>query len=173
MLNHMNTVHRGHRPMALPYGMMLTKIFQHFEVSFRDEVVLSPKPANAISIRTLRRMKIVKEDGQSVVKSKGFDDESGSSTLPFEGREEMDEDENDPPLRLRSHRPSSSISGFTFTEDHFNLLNRWIDSLTSTVEDLYHTMGTLQQSVDDMTSLLQTLYSCLDAVILPPPPPET
>ncbi|KAL2527187.1 hypothetical protein Adt_12241 [Abeliophyllum distichum] len=39
MLHHMNTVHRGHRPMALPYEMILTKIFQHHQISFRDEAV--------------------------------------------------------------------------------------------------------------------------------------
>ncbi|KAL2486621.1 Uncharacterized protein Adt_31377 [Abeliophyllum distichum] len=151
MLNHMNTVHRHHQPMALPYGMILTKIFQHLEVSFHDEVVLSPKPTDTINIRTLRRMKIVKENEQWVVKSKGFDDELGPSTLPFEGGEDMDEDEDDPPTRLRSHRPLSSTSGSTFIDDHFNLLNRRIDSLTSSVEglqhmaeNLLHTMGTLQ-----------------------------
>ncbi|KAL2466102.1 hypothetical protein Adt_41953 [Abeliophyllum distichum] len=49
-------------------------------------------------------------DGQWVAKSKGFDDESGPYTLPFEGGEEMDKDEDDPPSRPRSHRPSSSTS---------------------------------------------------------------
>ncbi|KAL2472411.1 Uncharacterized protein Adt_40547 [Abeliophyllum distichum] len=121
-------------------------------------------------------MKIFKEDRQRVAKSKGFDDESGPSTLPFEGKE-MDVDEDE--LRPRPHlqRPSSSTSGFT--EDHFNLLNGWIDSLTSSVEglhntayDLRHTMGTLQHSVDGMTSLLHALHACLDAVLPPHPPPE-
>ncbi|KAL2471379.1 Uncharacterized protein Adt_39515 [Abeliophyllum distichum] len=138
MLHHMNTVHHGHRPTALPYGMILTEIFQHFKVSFCDEVVLSPKPTDTINIRTLRRMKIVKEDGQWVEKSKGFDDESGSSTLPFEGGEEIDEDEDDPLLRPRSHRLSSStlIPQRHYEvpfEDHFNLLNGWIDLLTSSL----------------------------------------
>ncbi|KAL2531669.1 Uncharacterized protein Adt_05020 [Abeliophyllum distichum] len=121
-------------------------------------------------------MKIFKEDGQWVAKSKGFDDESGPSTLPFEGGEEMDEDEDEPPPRPRSQRPSSSTSDFT--EDHFNLLNGRIDSLTSSVDGLHHTanelrltMGTLQQSVDGMTSLLRALHSRLDAMV--PSPPET
>ncbi|KAL2486961.1 hypothetical protein Adt_31717 [Abeliophyllum distichum] len=111
-----------------------------------------------------------------MAKSKGFDDESGPSTLPFKG-EEIDVDEDEPPPRPRSQRPSSSTSGFT--EDHFNLLNGWINSLTSSVEGLHHTaedlhliMGTLQQSVEGMTSLLQVLHSRLDAMIPPPTPPE-
>ncbi|KAL2531860.1 Uncharacterized protein Adt_05211 [Abeliophyllum distichum] len=113
MLHHTNTVHRGHRPMALPYGMILTKIFQHHQISFRDEVVFSEKPTNTIDIRTLRRMKIIKQDGQWVAQSKGFDDESGPSTLPFEGGEDMDEDA---PLRPRlvhdhiGHRPPAPAS---------------------------------------------------------------
>ncbi|KAL2471120.1 zf-RVT domain-containing protein [Abeliophyllum distichum] len=110
MLQHMNSVLSGTRPKALPYGMIFTKVFLHFE------------------------------DGQWVAKSKGLDDESGSSTLPFEGGEEMDEDEDEPPSRPRSQRPLSSISGFT--EDHFNLLNGRIDSLTSSVEGLHHTRKT-------------------------------
>ncbi|KAL2531825.1 Uncharacterized protein Adt_05176 [Abeliophyllum distichum] len=178
MLNHMNTVHRGHQPMALPYGMILTKIFQHFELSLHDEVFLSPKPTDTINICTLRCMKIIKENGQWVAKSKGFDDESGPSTLPFEGGEDMDDDDDDPPPRPRSQRPSSSTS--SFIDDHFNLLNGRIDSLTSSVEglhhtadDLRHTMGTLQQSMDRMTSLLQALHSRLDAMIPLPHRPET
>ncbi|KAL2512657.1 Uncharacterized protein Adt_18257 [Abeliophyllum distichum] len=140
----MNAVHRGHRPMAIPYGMILTKIFQHFEIFFHDEVALNPKSTDTINIHTLKCMKIFKEDGQWVAKSKGFDDESGPSTFPFEGGEKIDEDEDTSLPRLRSHRPSSSYSGFTFTEDHYNLLNGRIDSLTSTVEGLHHTMGNLQ-----------------------------
>ncbi|KAL2526619.1 Uncharacterized protein Adt_11673 [Abeliophyllum distichum] len=164
----MSTVHRGHRPMALPYGMTFTKIFQHFQVSFRDKVVLSPKPTDTINIRTLRRMKIFKEDGQWIVKSKGFDNESSPSMFPFKGGEEMDEDEDAPLPRPRSHRSSSSTSSFTFTKDHYNLLNGWIDSLTSTVEGLHHTVGNLQQSIDGMTLLLEALHSRLDAIIPPP-----
>ncbi|KAL2481967.1 Uncharacterized protein Adt_34933 [Abeliophyllum distichum] len=164
MIQHMNSVLSGTRPKALPYGMILTKVFEHFGVSVHDSVALLPKATDTINIFTLKHMKIFKEDGQWVAKSKGFDDESGPSTLPFEGGEKMDEDEDEPPSRPRSQRPSSSTFGFT--EDHFNLLNGRIDSLTSSVEGLHHTtedlrltMGTLQQSMDGMTSLLQALYS--------------
>ncbi|KAL2506086.1 Uncharacterized protein Adt_21707 [Abeliophyllum distichum] len=121
-------------------------------------------------------MKIFKDDGQWVAKSKGFDDESDPSTLPFEGGEEMDEYGVVPPPRPRSQRPLSSTS--SFTEDYFNLLNGRIDLLTSSVDSLHHTteelrltMRTLQQSVDGMTSLLQFLHSRLDAMMPPPPPP--
>ncbi|KAL2541467.1 hypothetical protein Adt_02445 [Abeliophyllum distichum] len=127
---------------------------------------------DTINTITLRRMKIVKEDGQWVAKSKGFNNESGPFTLPFEGGKEMDEEEDEPPPRPRSRRPSPSISGFT--EDYFNLLNGRIESLTSSVEGLHHTvevlchtMGTLQQSIDNMTTLLQALDSHLDAVLPP------
>ncbi|KAL2465768.1 Uncharacterized protein Adt_41619 [Abeliophyllum distichum] len=85
--------------------------------------------------------------GNGLVKSKGFDNESEPSTLPFKG-EEMVDDEDELPPRPHSQRPSSSTFGFT--EDHFNLLNGQIDLLTSsveglhnTVEDLRYTMGTL------------------------------
>ncbi|KAL2541826.1 berberine bridge enzyme-like 13 [Abeliophyllum distichum] len=114
---------------------------------------------------TVKYMKFFKEDGQWVAKTKGFDYESGPSTLPFESGEEMDADEDAHSPRLRSHRPSSSIFGFTFTEDHYNLLNGWINSLTSTVEGLHHTVENLKQSVDGMTSLLEALHSRLDAML--------
>ncbi|KAL2465389.1 berberine bridge enzyme-like 13 [Abeliophyllum distichum] len=139
--------------------------------------MILPKSTDTINISILKRMKIFKDDGQWIAKSNGFDDESGPSTLPFEGDEEMDEDEDEPPPRPRSQRPSSSTS--SFTEDHFNLLNGRIDSLTSSMEGLHYTAKdlrltteTLQQSVDGMTSLLQALHSHLDAVIPPPPPPD-
>ncbi|KAL2474456.1 Uncharacterized protein Adt_35192 [Abeliophyllum distichum] len=165
MLHHMNTVHHGHRPMALPYRMILTKIFQHHQISFRDEVVISPKPIDTINIRTLRRIKIIKKDGQWVAQSKGFDDESGPSTLPFESGEEMDEDEDEPPPRPSSQRPSSSSSDFTFTEDHYNLLNGRIDSLNSTVESM-------QSLLHQVIASQQALHAHLGSRFPPPPPPE-
>ncbi|KAL2512977.1 Uncharacterized protein Adt_18577 [Abeliophyllum distichum] len=61
--------------MVLPYEMILTKVFHHFEVSFRDSVVLLPKATDTINTLTLKRMKFFKEDGQWVAKSKAFDDE--------------------------------------------------------------------------------------------------
>ncbi|KAL2490883.1 hypothetical protein Adt_26511 [Abeliophyllum distichum] len=99
----------------------------------------------------------------------------------------MDADEDAPPPSLprpRSHRLSSSTSGFT--EDHFNLLNGRIDSLASTVDGLQHvvsdlqnteaniqtTVGRLQSSVDGITSLLYALHSHLSTGFPPSPPPE-
>ncbi|KAL2531460.1 Uncharacterized protein Adt_04811 [Abeliophyllum distichum] len=122
----MNTIHRAHWVVVLPYGMILTKIFRHFKISFRDEVVLNPKSIDTINIYTLKCMKIVKDDGQWVSKTKGIDAKLGPSTLPFEDGEKMDEvdDEEDAHLPshprdiLNSHMPSSSTSGFSFTEDY-------------------------------------------------------
>ncbi|KAL2505794.1 Uncharacterized protein Adt_21415 [Abeliophyllum distichum] len=193
MMQHMSCVLSGTRPKALPYGMILTKIFQHFEVSFRDSVALVPKATDTINVLTLKRMKIFKENGQWVANSKGFNDESGPSTLPFEG-EDMDADEDAPPSsppRPRSHQSSSSTSGFN--EDQYNLLSGRIDFLTSTVDgmqiavnDLHNTatsihatvggiqatVGGLQSSVDGITSMLHALHSYLDTGFPPPPPPE-
>ncbi|KAL2504750.1 hypothetical protein Adt_20371 [Abeliophyllum distichum] len=89
-----------------------------------------------------------------------------------------------------SHMLSSSISGFSFTEDHYNLLNDRIYSFTTTVDSLQHTVDGLQNtatslqhsvegphhSVNGLISLLQqvlasqqAIHSCLDTVF---PPPE-
>ncbi|KAL2491458.1 hypothetical protein Adt_27086 [Abeliophyllum distichum] len=115
----------------------------------------------------------------------GGKNKSGPSTLLFEDGEEMDKGNDDEDAHLPSHprpssnRPSSSTSGFSFTEDHYNVLNGRINSLTTTVEGLQHTVGYLQQSVDSMTLLLQqvlashqALHSRLDTVFPPPPPLE-
>ncbi|KAL2481068.1 Uncharacterized protein Adt_34034 [Abeliophyllum distichum] len=144
MLNQMNTIRRTHRVTALPYCVIFTKIFRHFEIFFHDEVVFNPKPTDTINIHTLKCIKIMKKDGQWVAKTKGFDAKSGLSTLPFEDGEEMDEGDNEedalPPShpcdRPSSHIPSFSTSGFTFTKHHYNLLNGRIDYLTFTVEGL-------------------------------------
>ncbi|KAL2531183.1 Uncharacterized protein Adt_04534 [Abeliophyllum distichum] len=146
MIQHMTSVLRGTRPKALPYRMILTKKIQHFEISFRDSVAVLPKATDTINIFTLKRMKIFKENEQWVAKSKGFDDESGPSTLPFES-EDIHDDEDAPlpsPTRPQSHRPSSSTSGFN--EDHFNLLNGQIDSLASTIDGLQHAVSDLQNT---------------------------
>ncbi|KAL2492210.1 Uncharacterized protein Adt_27838 [Abeliophyllum distichum] len=186
MIQHMTSVLSGTRLKALPYGMILTKKFQHFEISFRDLVAVLPKATDTINVHTLKRMKIFKENEQWVAKSKVFDDESRPSTLPFEG-EDLHDDEDASlsfPPRPRLHRPSSSTSGFN--EDHFNLLNGRIDSLASTIDGLQHavsdlqnttatiqtTVGGLQTSVDGITSLLHALHSYLGIKFPSPPPAE-
>ncbi|KAL2519060.1 Uncharacterized protein Adt_15307 [Abeliophyllum distichum] len=180
MIQHMTSVLSGTRPKMLPYEMILTKHFQHFEISFRDSVAVLPKATNFINVLTLKRMKIFKENRQWMAKSKGFDDESGPSTLPFEG-EDLHDDEDAPP----PSPPLPSSSTFDFNKDHFNLLNGRIDSLVSTVDGLQHassdlqntaatiqtTLGRLQTSVNGITSLLHALHSYLGTVFPPPPPP--
>ncbi|KAL2542332.1 Uncharacterized protein Adt_03310 [Abeliophyllum distichum] len=151
MIQHMNSILSGTRPKALPYGMILTKVFEHFCVSIHESITILPKATDTINISTLKRMKIFKEDGQWVAKSKGFDDESGPSKLPFEGGEEMDKDEDEPPPRPQPQRPSSSSSDFI--EDHFNLLNGWSDSLTSSVEGLHHTEKNLTTHHGDSATI--------------------
>ncbi|KAL2542833.1 Uncharacterized protein Adt_03811 [Abeliophyllum distichum] len=101
MFHHMDSILSGTRTKALLYGMILTKKFQHFEVSFHDSIALLPKATDTINTTTLKCMKIVKKDGQCVAQSKRFDDESGRSTFPFEGSEEMEEDEDEPLPRPR------------------------------------------------------------------------
>ncbi|KAL2480618.1 Uncharacterized protein Adt_33584 [Abeliophyllum distichum] len=172
MLQHMNFVLSGTRPKALSYSMILTKVLEHFRVFVHDSVVLLPKATDTINISTLKRMKIFKEDGQSIAKSKEFNNESGPSTLPFKGGEEMDEDEDEPPPRPRSNRTSSSTSGITFTEDHYNMLNGRIDFLNSTAEGLRNSTVTLQDSVAGITLLFHALHFRLDAVLPPHLPPE-
>ncbi|KAL2456499.1 Uncharacterized protein Adt_46765 [Abeliophyllum distichum] len=142
--------------------MILTKVFEHFGISVHDSVALLPTVTDTINISTLKRMKIFKEDGQWVAKSKRFDDESGPSTLSFEGGEEMDEDEDEPPPRPRSNRPTSSTSGFTFTDDHYNLLNGRIDSLASTVESV-------QSLLNQVIASQQALHDHLGTGFPPPP----
>ncbi|KAL2541110.1 Uncharacterized protein Adt_02088 [Abeliophyllum distichum] len=171
MIQRVSCVLSGTRAKALPYGMILTKIFQHFEVPVRDSVALLPKATDTINTPTLKRMKIFKEDGQWVAKTKGFDDKSQPSTLPFEG-EEIDVDEDEPPPKSHSQRPSSSFADFTFTEDHYNCLMARSNSLTSTAEGLHNSMVTLQDLVADMTSLLHVLHFRLDAVLPPHLPPK-
>ncbi|KAL2527104.1 Uncharacterized protein Adt_12158 [Abeliophyllum distichum] len=121
--------------MALPYGMILIKIFRHFEISFHDEVVLNPKPTNTINIHTLKRMKIVKENRQWVAKTKAL--MPSRDLLPYHLKvirkwTKAMMKKMPPPSHSRdrpnSHMPSSSTLGFTFTEDHYNLLNGQIDS---------------------------------------------
>ncbi|KAL2462175.1 Uncharacterized protein Adt_45595 [Abeliophyllum distichum] len=185
MIQHTTSVLSGTRPKALPYEMILTKNFQHFEISFRDSVAVLPKATVTINIFILKRMKIFKENGQWLAKSKGFDDELGPSTLPFEGEDiDAEEDASPPsPPRPQSHWPYSSSSDFN--EDHFNLLNRRIDSLASTIDGLQHavsdlqntavtiqtTVGGLQTSMEGITSMLHALHSYL-GIGFPPPPPQ-
>ncbi|KAL2541940.1 hypothetical protein Adt_02918 [Abeliophyllum distichum] len=100
--------------------------------------------------------------------NKRFDAESELSTLPFEDSEEIDEadeEEDDSslsrPRDIPSSQMSSSSSGFSFTEDHYNLLNGQIDFLTSTVEGL-------QSILQQVLVAQQALNSRFDMVFHPP-----
>ncbi|KAL2470972.1 Uncharacterized protein Adt_39108 [Abeliophyllum distichum] len=128
MIQHMNSVLSGTRPKALPYGMILTKIFEHFGVSVLNTIALLPKATDTINTLTLKWMKIFKENGQWVAKSKGFDDESGPSTLPFEG-EDMDADEDAlPPSPPRPTLTSAVVLHFRLQRGSFQS-TQWTDRL--------------------------------------------
>ncbi|KAL2526636.1 Uncharacterized protein Adt_11690 [Abeliophyllum distichum] len=166
--------------MGLLYGILLIKIFHYFEVLISNEISISQKPTDTINISTLKRIKIVKEQGQWVAKAKEFDTESRSSMLHFEGDKAMggnSQDEEDAPhLSPHSDIPSSHIpsssSGFTFSKDHYNLLNGQIDSLTSTVDSLQHSVDGLTSMFQQVISSQQALHSCFDMVFYSTPPSE-
>ncbi|KAL2505421.1 hypothetical protein Adt_21042 [Abeliophyllum distichum] len=103
--------------------------------------------------------------------------------LPYRLRAmDEDDDEDAPPPshpRPSSNRPSSSTSGFTFTQVHYNLFNGQIDRLTTMVDGLQTTVASLQHSINGLTSLLQQVlasqqetHSHIDIVFPLPPPPE-
>ncbi|KAL2526762.1 Uncharacterized protein Adt_11816 [Abeliophyllum distichum] len=60
-----------------------------------NEIFISQKPTDTINISTFKRMKIVKEQEQWMLKTRRFDAKSGHSTLLFEGDEVMDDDDQD------------------------------------------------------------------------------
>lgn len=69
--------------------------------------------------------------------TKGFDPTSGPSTLILDGDEDDMPKLPNPSLDIPgSSVPPSSIGGFTFTEDHYNLLNGEVDLLKSSVDKL-------------------------------------
>ncbi|KAL2526153.1 Uncharacterized protein Adt_11207 [Abeliophyllum distichum] len=72
MIQHMTSVLSGIRPKVLPYRMILTRIFQHFEISFRDPVAVLPKATDTINILTLKRMKIFKKKDNGWQSQKGL-----------------------------------------------------------------------------------------------------
>ncbi|XP_022864691.1 uncharacterized protein LOC111384618 [Olea europaea var. sylvestris] len=149
-------VHASRHTKALPYGMLLTKIFKHFNVSLDGEDFIKLRPIDTIYIQTLKRMKIVKEHGQWVAHTKGFDPTSGPSTLLFEDEAESDEEVPEVPAPasdiLGSSVPPPSRECSTFTEEHYNLFHGWIDSLTSLVDgmgSLLFQMQAQQISIQD------------------------
>ncbi|KAL2461581.1 Uncharacterized protein Adt_45001 [Abeliophyllum distichum] len=175
ILNHMNIVHSANRITKFSYGMLLTKNFHHFEVPMSNKISFSQKPTDTINLNTFKRMKIVKEQGQWVVKTKGFDTE----TLTFEGDEAMDDDDQDeedvphlsPTHDIPQSVPSSS-SKFTFSEDHYNLFNGQIDSLISTVDSLQHSVDGLTFMLQQVLASQQVLKSRFDMMFRPALPPK-
>lgn len=77
--------------------------------------------------------------------TKGFDPTSGPSTLILDGDEDDMPKLPNPSLDIPgSSVPPSSIGGFTFTEDHYNLLNGEVDLLTSSADKLGWMLHQLQ-----------------------------
>ncbi|KAL2526078.1 Uncharacterized protein Adt_11132 [Abeliophyllum distichum] len=72
MIQLMTSILSGTRPEALPYGMILTKIFQHFEISFRNSIAVLPKATDSINVLTLKRMKIFKKTDNGWQSQKGL-----------------------------------------------------------------------------------------------------
>lgn len=94
-------------------------------------------------------MKIVKEHGQWVTHTEGFNPTSAPSRLPFDDdKEEKADDVSHFSSHLHNISGSSvfhpSTDSFTFIEDHCNLLNGRIDSLTSNIEVLGRLLQQLQ-----------------------------
>ncbi|KAL2542572.1 hypothetical protein Adt_03550 [Abeliophyllum distichum] len=107
--------------------------------------------------------------------------ESRPSMLPFEGGEVMGNDEqekedvtpaNPTHDMTRSSFPSSSSSNFTFSKDHYDLLNGWINSLTSTIYGLQHSVDGLTSMLQQVLASQQALHSRFDMAFPPHPPPD-
>lgn len=174
VIGHMKIIHSSTRVKTLPYDMLLTKILKHFEIPFNDEVFISLRPTDVINIHTLKRMKIVKERGQWVARTKGFDPDSGPSTLPFEGDDEEDEEAGHghdediplpptPPHDFPGSRAPQTSDSFTFTEDHYNFLNRRIESLTSSINGLGGMLYQLQVQQNAIQAQQTVMHAQQDA----------
>lgn len=94
--------------------------------------------------------------------TKGFDPTSSPSTFPFDGNKD-DNDDDAPQVPNPLHNISSSsvpppTSGSTFIEDHYNLINIHIDSLTSLVDSLggiLHQLQVQQASIQAQKGAIQ------------------
>lgn len=171
----MKLIHTSRYTKALPYGMLLTKNFKHFNVSLDGEGIVKPCPIYTINIQTFKHMKSYKTQGQWVAYTKGFDLASGPSTLPFEEEEEVaDEDvplPSHPSSILTSGAPLSFSHGFTFIEGHFNLLNGCLDSLTSLVHQIQARQDAILAQQVEMQAQQNAFYDYVYAHFPPPPPP--
>lgn len=156
----MEHVHTSRKIKALPYGVLLTKIFKHFHVSLDNEPFVKSRPIDTINIKIFARMRITKENSQWVVHTKGFDPTLGPSTLAFEGDDEDDfNDAQIPPSDiLSSSGPRPSSRGNSMTKDQFNIFNGRINSLTSTINSfgsLLLQLQAQQMTIQDRRAKIQ------------------
>lgn len=92
----------------------------------------------------MKRMKIVKEHGQWVAHTNGFDPTSSPFTLSFEEEVEVEPESEPNVLEVLtpafdfpgSNTPHLSRGRSTFTEELYNLIHGRIDSHTSTVNSI-------------------------------------
>jgi hypothetical protein len=70
LIQHMiNTIESGHKKISLPYGMFLTKVFRHFEVSLKGQE--GKNSSTTFTMTNVGRMKQVSEIEDHTVSDQG------------------------------------------------------------------------------------------------------
>jgi hypothetical protein len=153
----------------LPFGMWLTKVFKHFEVSFDDEVIIPIETKRTYCASTLQLMHYVEIDGKWVRMVKPAPTPSKpSSSQPSSSLQLQDQVEEEEAFDalLEEQAPKSQS---TMSEDQFSELKALVASLGDTcstilgeVIALKDRVSTLEVKVDSSLGRMSSLETKVD-----------
>ena len=172
---------------ALPYGAAITRLLRAHRVPLANEAQVTK--VSAMNATTLHQMHIVKgSDGQwSFISPKT----QGSSSRGRDDDEDDIEAELDAATAAAGYRPGQDhdedpvgpqTSAFRFTEEHYNMMQARLDSLTGAVDEFRGAANTrfdhfdarlteLSSSFNTMALNQQAFFDHMYRHFPPPPPP--
>uniref|UniRef100_A0A2N9J674 Uncharacterized protein n=1 Tax=Fagus sylvatica TaxID=28930 RepID=A0A2N9J674_FAGSY len=146
---------------ALPYGLQITTILNHFGVDFSGEKeTRDVSQKDVYGETTMRQMRYEFKDDTWVKKNAPVMEQVGEEA-------QMDEAEaeaagNEEPMQEDQEPPSAPSSSSRINEDNFQLVLGRLDSLATSMGNIQTSIGNMQTSIDNFSTMVTKRFSTYD-----------
>uniref|UniRef100_A0A2N9FYS2 Putative plant transposon protein domain-containing protein n=1 Tax=Fagus sylvatica TaxID=28930 RepID=A0A2N9FYS2_FAGSY len=146
---------------ALPYGLQITTILNHFGVDFSGEKeTRDVSQKDVYGETTMRQMRYEFKDDTWVKKNAPVMEQVGEEA-------QMDEAEaeaagNEEPMQEDQEPPSAPSSSSRVNEDNFQLVLGRLDSLATSMGNIQTSIGNMQTSIDNFSTMVTKRFSTYD-----------
>ncbi|GAV57139.1 hypothetical protein CFOL_v3_00677 [Cephalotus follicularis] len=153
---------------VLPFGCILTKIFQYYEIHLEGEIGTKLKKEDTYSKSTLNRRGWKKQNGSLIYypkseQSQRIDREEHEEILPWEGQEAA-------PSRTRSHiQGSSSTSDYDCNVDFmsacFDAINVRFNSMEVSIDGKFKSLNSRLDHLEKDHKMIRTDFETIEDTI--------